>query len=187
LIPVPSTALVALQRGLAEADETGLAQLAGSLALQFDGARIELDGSEVTELLRRESVGALASKISALPSVRQALHGLQLSFRRVPGLVADGRDMGTVVFPDAQLKVFLTASAAKRAERRHKQLISKGFSVSIADLRADLEARDARDMNRCVAPLKAAEDAQLLDNSDLSIEASVEVALGWWQQRRPFG
>lgn len=182
-----AAALAALQRGIAEADETRLAQLAGSLALQFDGGRIELDGSEVTDLLRRESVGALASKISALPSVRQALHGLQLSFRRVPGLVADGRDMGTVVFPDAQLKVFLTASAAKRAERRHKQLISKGFSVSIAVLRADLEARDARDMNRCVAPLKAAEDAQLLDNSDLSIEASVEVALGWWQQRRPFG
>jgi len=182
-----AAALAALQRGIAEADETRLAQLAGSLALQFDGGRIELDGSEVTDLLRRESVGALASKISALPSVRQALHGLQLSFRRVPGLVADGRDMGTVVFPDAQLKVFLTASAAKRAERRHKQLISKGFSVSIAALRADLEARDARDMNRCVAPLKAAEDAQLLDNSDLSIEASVEVALGWWQQRRPFG
>jgi 3-phosphoshikimate 1-carboxyvinyltransferase len=182
-----AAALAALQRGIAEADETRLAQLAGSLALQFDGSRIELDGSEVTDLLRSESVGALASKISALPSVRQALHGLQLSFRRVPGLVADGRDMGTVVFPDAQLKVFLTASAAERAERRHKQLISKGFSVSIAALRADLEARDARDMNRRVAPLKAAEDAQLLDNSDLSIEDSVELVLGWWQQRRPFG
>jgi 3-phosphoshikimate 1-carboxyvinyltransferase len=182
-----AAALAALQRGIAEADETRLAQLAGSLALQFDGSRIELDGSEVTDLLRRESVGALASKISALPSVRQALHGLQLSFRRVPGLVADGRDMGTVVFPDAQLKVFLTASAAERAERRHKQLISKGFSVSIAALRADLEARDARDMNRRVAPLKAAEDARLLDNSDLSIEDSVELVLGWWQQRRPFG
>ena len=183
----PATALQALNRGVGENEEAHLARLAGTLALHFDGERIELDGTDVTDALREEAVGALASKVSALPTVRQALHGLQLSFRRVPGLVADGRDMGTVVFPDAQLKVFLTASAAKRAERRHKQLISKGFSVSIADLRADLEARDARDVNRRVAPLKASADAQLLDNSDLTVEASVEIVLGWWQQRRPFG
>jgi 3-phosphoshikimate 1-carboxyvinyltransferase len=119
--------------------------------------------------------------------VRQALHGLQLAFRRAPGLVADGRDMGTVVFPDAALKVFLTASAAERAARRHKQLISKGISANLDSLRADLEARDARDKGRSVSPLVPAEDAQLLDNSHLSIEQSVQRVLGWWQQRRPFG
>ena len=112
---------------------------------------------------------------------------LQHSFARLPGLVADGRDMGTVIFPDAQLKVFLTASAGKRAERRHKQLISKGISTTLATLRADLEARDARDMNRSVAPLKPAQDARLLDNSDLSIDASVDLVLDWWQGTQPFG
>jgi 3-phosphoshikimate 1-carboxyvinyltransferase len=120
------------------------------------------------------------------PEVRQALHALQLSFRRAPGLVADGRDMGTVVFPDAQLKVFLTASADARAERRYKQLISKGNSANIDSLRADLQMRDERDKNRAVAPLKPAEDAMLLDNSSLSVESSVDQVLGWWRQRRPF-
>jgi 3-phosphoshikimate 1-carboxyvinyltransferase len=123
--------------------------------------------------------------VSAWPAVRRALHGLQLSFRRAPGLVADGRDMGTVVFPQAALKVFLTASAAERAERRHKQLISKGISANIDSLRADLEARDARDKNRAVAPLKPAEDALLLDNSQLTIEQSVAQVLSWWQDRSP--
>jgi 3-phosphoshikimate 1-carboxyvinyltransferase len=127
---------------------------------------------------------ALASRVSAWPGRAQALHGLQLAFRRAPGLVADGRDMGTVVFPGAPLKVFLTASAAERAERRHKQLISKGIPASIADLRADLEARDARDQSR-VAPLKPAEDALLLDNSELGIENRSTQVLGWWQQRSP--
>jgi 3-phosphoshikimate 1-carboxyvinyltransferase len=124
--------------------------------------------------------------VSALPAVRQALHGLQLAFCRAPGLVADGRDMGTVVFPAAAMKIFLTASAAQRAQRRHKQLISKGISTNIATLRADLQARDARDTNRPVAPLKPAQDALLLDNSELSIEASLEWVLAHWQQRRPF-
>ena len=100
--------------------------------------------------------------------------------------MADGRDMGTVIFPDARLKVFLTASAAARAQRRHKQLISKGFSANLADLRADLEARDARDLNRAHAPLKPAVDAILLDNSELGIEASVAQVLGWWQERSGF-
>jgi 3-phosphoshikimate 1-carboxyvinyltransferase len=118
--------------------------------------------------------------------VRTAVLRLQTAFRRLPGLVADGRDMGTVVFPDATLKVFLTASAAERAERRHKQLISKGISANIDSLRADLEARDARDVNRSVSPLKPAEGALLLDNSALSIEASVEVVLEAWEERRPF-
>jgi 3-phosphoshikimate 1-carboxyvinyltransferase len=140
----------------------------------------------VTDALRQEHVGALASRVSALPAVRAALHGLQLAWRRAPGLVADGRDMGTVIFPAAPLKVFLTASAAMRAERRHKQLISKGISANIVGLRSDLEARDARDQARSAAPLKPAADAMLLDNSALTIEASVDVVLGWWEARRPF-
>jgi 3-phosphoshikimate 1-carboxyvinyltransferase len=122
-----------------------------------------------------------------LPAVRKALLALQKSFRRLPGLVADGRDMGTVVFPDATLKVYLTASAAQRAERRHKQLISKGISTTLDGLRADLEARDLRDSSRSVAPLKPAPDARLLDNSLLSVEQSVEQVLAWWQEVQPFG
>ncbi|MDE2566510.1 MAG: bifunctional 3-phosphoshikimate 1-carboxyvinyltransferase/cytidylate kinase [Burkholderiales bacterium] len=171
-------------------DEAAVARLAGLLELRFgDGeqaGRTWLRGREVTDVLRLESTGQLASRVSALPAVRQALHGLQLAFRRVPGLVADGRDMGTVVFPDAALKVFLTASPQQRAERRHKQLISKGISANIDSLRADLEARDARDANRAVAPCRPAVDALLLDNSDLSIEQSVQQVLAWWEQRRPF-
>ena len=124
--------------------------------------------------------------MSALPLVRSALVDLQHSFRRLPGLVADGRDMGTVIFPDAPLKVFLTASAKKRAERRFKQLISKGLSTTLDCLCADLQARDARDMSRSVAPLKPAQDAMLLDNSDLSVEESVELVLNWWQGLQPF-
>jgi 3-phosphoshikimate 1-carboxyvinyltransferase len=182
-----STALAALQDGVAADDAVALARLASRLDLRFDGAAVVLRGRVVSDELRREDVGSLASRIAALPEVREALHGLQLAFRRAPGLVADGRDMGTVLFPDAQLKVFLTASAARRAERRYKQLISKGIQANIADLRADLEARDARDKSRSIAPLMPAEDALSLDNSALSIEESVDVVLGWWQQRRPFG
>ncbi len=185
-----ATGLASLWDGVAVDDEAGLARLAGLLDLRFghgpQGSRTWLRGQEVSEELRAESAGLLASRVSALAPVRQALQGLQLAFRRAPGLVADGRDMGTVVFPAAELKVYLTASAAERAERRHKQLISKGIPSNIADLRADLEARDARDKNRSVAPLKPAEDALLLDNSELSIEASVRQVLDWWQQRRPF-
>lgn len=130
-----------------------------------------------------ETTGALASRVSALPAVREALHGLQLAFRRAPDLVADGRDMGTVVF-DAPLKVYLTASAAERAERRHKQLISKGTGSNIADLRADIEA-GTRDKSRTASPLKPAEDALLLDNSHLSIEDSVKQVLLVAKQRSP--
>ena len=133
-----------------------------------------------------EAVGALASRISALPARAPGRARRPAAFRRLPGLVADGRDMGTVVFPDADLKVFLTASAAERAERRHKQLISKGISANIDSLRADLEARDARDINRSASPLKPAEDALLLDNSALTIEASVAAVLEAWEERRPF-
>ena len=183
------TALAALRAGLLdvqELNEQALAELASGLRLSFKPGRVRLGTEEVTDALRKEAVGLAASRVSALPAVRRALHGLQLSFRRAPGLVADGRDMGTVVFLDAPLKVFLTASAAQRAERRHKQLISKGISASIEALRADLEARDLRDSTRAVAPLRPAEDAQLLDNSELSIDESVDKVLEMWAARRPF-
>ena len=181
-----ATALAAQDAGVALDDEPAVAALAARLDLRFEGQSVFLAGRDITDPLRLESTGGLASRVSALPAVRRALHELQLSFRRLPGLVADGRDMGTVVFPDAPLKVFLTATATQRAERRYKQLISKGISANIADLRADLEARDARDASRSVAPCRPAEDAVLLDNSALSIEASVDQVLGWWQGRTPF-
>ena len=181
-----ATALTALRLGVSTDDQSRLADVAARLQLHFSVDQIWLGGQDVTEALRLEEVGAMASKISAWPQVRSALRALQLSFRQVPGLVADGRDMGTVIFPDADLKVFLTASAATRAERRHKQLISKGISANIDSLRADLEARDARDQNRSVAPLKPAVDAMLLDNSALTVHASVDAVLEVWQQRRPF-
>ena len=181
-----ATALAAMRASVRADDETRLAQLAGHLDLHFDGSTIRLDGQDVTEALRLEEVGALASKVSAWPLVRAALRTLQVSFHRIPGLVADGRDMGTVIFPGAHFKVFLTASAATRAERRHKQLISKGISANIDSLRSELEARDERDQTRAVSPLKPAADAMLLDNSALTVEASVEVVLKAWEQRRPF-
>jgi 3-phosphoshikimate 1-carboxyvinyltransferase len=180
-------ALAAMRQHVDTSSGQALAALARRLALRFDGDRLWLDGADVTADLRLEVVGSTASRISALPEVRQALHDLQLGFRRPPGLVADGRDMGTVVFPDAPLKVFLSASAAMRAQRRLKQLISKGIPANIDDLRADLEARDARDRSRSVAPLKPAEDALLLDNSAQSVSESVALVLGWWAQRTPFG
>jgi len=181
-----ATAIAALQAGVAVDDEPALAALARAMDLRFAGHRAFLDGADISDSLRLEEVGALASRISAWPSVRTAVLGLQTAFRRLPGLVADGRDMGTVVFPDATLKVFLTASAAERAERRYKQLISKGISANIDSLRADLEARDVRDTQRIVSPLKPAEGALLLDNSALSIEASVAAVLEAWEERRPF-
>ncbi|MDP3822900.1 MAG: bifunctional 3-phosphoshikimate 1-carboxyvinyltransferase/cytidylate kinase [Burkholderiales bacterium] len=182
-----ATALAAMRASVRADDEQRLAQLAANLDLHFDADTICLGGQDVTETLRLEEVGALASKVSAFPLVRAALRTLQVSFHRIPGLVADGRDMGTVIFPGAQFKVFLTASAATRAERRYKQLISKGISANIDSLRAELEARDARDQTRSVSPLKPAVDAMLLDNSALSVEASVEAVLKAWEQRRPFG
>ena len=163
-----------------------IAEVAAQLDVAFDGERVILEGRDRTAEVRDEHGGALASRVSALGPVRAALHERQLAFRTLPGLVADGRDMGTVIFPGAPLKVFLTASAATRAERRHKQLISKGFSAKLSDLRADLEARDLRDSTRAVAALKPAQDALPLDNSHLSIEQSVDQVLAWWQGRQPF-
>uniref|UniRef100_UPI00289EE8CA (d)CMP kinase n=1 Tax=Pulveribacter sp. TaxID=2678893 RepID=UPI00289EE8CA len=183
-----TTALAAMRAGIAiePAQEQRLAALAASLPVRFTDGRIWLDDGDITDAIRAEEVGMNASRVSALPAVRQALVALQLAFRRLPGLVADGRDMGTVIFPGAPLKVFLTASAAVRAERRHKQLISKGISATIADLRADLQARDARDATRSVAPLVPAEDALVLDNSLLTIDEAVAQVVAWWQARQPF-
>ena len=181
-----ATALAAMRSGTPPDDEARLAQLAANLDLSFGAGQILMGGQDVTETLRLEEVGALASKVSAWPLVRAALRTMQLSFHRIPGLVADGRDMGTVIFPGADLKVFLTATAATRAERRHKQLISKGISSNIDSLRAELEARDVRDQTRSVSPLKPAQDAMLLDNSALTVEASVVAVLEAWEQRRPF-
>ncbi len=180
------TALAALRAGHAidTSGEAAIAAMAGTLPVRFDDGRIWLDDEDVTDAIRTEEAGMNASKVSALPAVRTALVDLQLSFRRLPGLVADGRDMGTVIFPGAPLKVFLTASAERRAERRHKQLISKGISTTIATLRADLEARDARDASRSVAPLKPAADALTLDNSDLTVDDCVARVLVWWDQRQ---
>ena len=182
------TAYAALQAGLVidPAHETAIAQLAKSLPVRFDGGYVYLGNEDVTDAIRTEEAGMNASRVSALPSVRTALVDLQHGFQRLPGLVADGRDMGTVIFPDAPLKVFLTASAACRAERRYKQLISKGFQANIEDLRADLEARDARDSSRSVAPLKPAQDALVLDNSTLTIEQAVNQVMNWWLERQPF-
>ena len=183
------TAYAALQVGLPlDAEhETAIAELARRLPVEFVGEQVLLSGINIDGLIRTEEAGMNASKVSVLPQVRQALVDLQHRFQKLPGLLADGRDMGTVIFPDAPLKVFLTASAEKRAERRHKQLISKGFSTTISALRADLEARDARDTQRSVAPLKPAADALQLDNSQLSIEESVAQVLVWWQGKQVFG
>jgi 3-phosphoshikimate 1-carboxyvinyltransferase len=178
--------VAAKRAGVALDDEMALAALAVQMPVSFVDDRVLLGSDDVSEDIRTEAAGMAASQVSAFPAVRQALTQLQLSFQKLPGLVADGRDMGTVIFPKAPLKVFLTASAAMRAERRYKQLISKGISANIDTLRADLEARDARDSSRSTAPLKAAQDALLLDNSQLGIEESVQQVLGWWAQRAPF-
>ncbi|PLC02878.1 bifunctional 3-phosphoshikimate 1-carboxyvinyltransferase/cytidylate kinase [Variovorax sp. RO1] len=182
------TGLAARRAGLeaTAANEAQIAALASALPLQFTEGKVLLAGEDVSDDIRTEAAGMDASRVSALPAVREALQDLQHRFRRLPGLVADGRDMGTVIFLDAALKVFLTAGAAQRAERRHKQLISKGISTTLDSLRSDLEARDARDSSRSVAPLKPAQDARHLDNSQLSIEHSIDTVLNWWQQVQPF-
>ncbi len=182
------TALAALRAGLSidATQEAHIASMAQTLPVRFEGGRVWLGSDDVTDAIRTEEAGMNASRVSALPMVRTALVALQHSFQQLPGLVADGRDMGTVIFPTAPLKVYLTASAACRAERRYKQLISKGFSASIEDLRADLEARDARDSTRSVAPLKPAQDALVLDNSALTVDEAVEKVLAWWQEQQPF-
>ena len=174
------TALSAMRRGVDMSDEHALAKSAVHLRCRFDGAHIFLANEDVTQAIRTEEVGNTASKIALLTMVRQALYGRQLSFRKAPGLVADGRDMGTVIFPYAPLKVFLTASVEARAQRRYKQLIDKGFSASISGILKDLRERDARDMHRASAPLKQAEGAYLLDTSVMTADEAAARVLGWY-------
>lgn len=173
------TALASMRAGVDLGDEHAVANQAAQLPVRFSNGDMFLGDEEVGALIRAEEVGNNASKIAALPAVRQALYALQLGFRKAPGLVADGRDMGTVIFPNARLKVFLTASVEARAERRYKQLIGKGFSANMDDLLADLQARDARDTQRSVAPLVPAEGAYILDTSDMTVDEAVEQVLHW--------
>lgn len=178
------TALSALRHQTPLNDEHAIAKIAEKLPCKFTGDQIWLANENVTAAIRSEEVGNTASKIAALPTVRHALYSLQVSFRSPPGLVADGRDMGTVIFPTATLKVFLTASAQARAERRYKQLIEKGFSANMQDLLNDLMERDARDSGRAIAPLKPAEGAFMLDTSELTIEQAVNQVLSWYASIR---
>jgi len=171
------TALSAVRHGVALDDEDRVAGLAATLPATFRDGAIWLADENVTEAIRAEAVGEGASKVAALPAVRAALLDRQRAYRQPPGLVADGRDMGTVIFPDAAAKVFLTASAEARAERRYKQLIEKGISASLPALVADMQARDARDSARAVAPLKPAPDALLLDTTHMDIESAVQAVL----------
>ena len=168
-------ALASSRAGLGEGDEVALAHLAGGLDVKFRGGQIFLSGEDVAEELRREEIGNRASSVARLPRVRAALLERQRAFRQPPGLVADGRDMGTAVFPDALLKVFLTASVQVRAERRYKQLIDKGIGANLASLSRDLAMRDERDAKRAAAPLVPAPDAVQLDSSDLSVEEVVRL------------
>ena len=170
-------ALASARSGVGEDQEQALAALATQLDVTFSGEQILLDGENVAEALRSESIGTLASSLARLPEVRAALLQRQRAFRQPPGLVADGRDMGTVVFPDAVLKVFLTASVQVRAQRRYKQLNDKGNRANLASLSRDLALRDARDANRAVAPLIPASGAIMLDSSDLPVEEVVALVV----------
>ena len=170
-------ALAAVKADIPFDDETRLTELAASLDVRFEGANIFLKNEDVTNLIRAEEIGIGASKVAVLPKVRAALLERQRAFRQAPGLVADGRDMGSVIFPDACTKIYLTASAEVRAERRHKQLIEKGLSANIPTLLQDIRARDERDSHRSIAPLQQSADASFLDTSHLTIEQSVAAVL----------
>jgi cytidylate kinase len=178
-------ALIALEEGLDLGDETGLERAALGMPVAFGEGTVRLEGRDVTVALRGEAVGAAASRIAAYPRVRAALLERQRGFRRPPGLVADGRDMGSIVFPDAPLKVFLTAGVATRAERRHKQLMEKGMYAKMEDVVEELRQRDERDSNRPIAPLKHYPDAIFLDTTRLSADEAVERILGWWREKPP--
>jgi cytidylate kinase len=177
------TALSASRQGVDLTDEPALVRTALNLAVRFEPtppgepARVLLDNEDVTAEIRTETCGDGASRVAVIPAVRQALLQLQRDFRQSPGLVADGRDMGTVVFPEADVKVFLTASAEERAQRRYRQLLDAGYDVKISDLLNEIKARDERDMNRATAPLKPAEDAQVVDTTGLGIEEVLERVL----------
>jgi cytidylate kinase len=175
-------ALIALRTG--ETGEPGLALAATTMPLRFQGGKVILSEQDVTEEIRSEACGNKASEVARIPAVRQALMTRQRRFRQLPGLVADGRDMATIVFPDAALKIFLTANPEVRAERRYKQLIDKGIPANLRSLSRDLAERDERDRKRSVAPLVPAPDSQVLDSSALSIDQVVERVLGWWRERQ---
>lgn len=180
------TALAAMNEQISLDDATAVAKLAYTLPVSFQQGRVLYRGDDVGDTLRAEKVGMAASKIAAYPLVREALTALQQSFRKLPGLVADGRDMGTVVFPDAQLKVFLTAKPEARARRRYNQLKEKGVFVKMESLLVDLQARDAQDIGRAISPLQAAQGAYLLDNSDLNAQKCVENVLSKWTSLQHF-
>ena len=170
-------ALAAKNKGIPWQDEAALATMARDLDIQFENGTVLVDGANVGQQVRTEEMGRGASEVAVHPALRRALLELQHSFREAPGLVADGRDMGSVVFPDAPVKIFLTASAEIRAERRYKQLMEKGIHANLPDILQDLRERDARDRQRQVAPLKQCADAKLLETSDLTIEQAVEAVL----------
>ncbi|PAJ77369.1 (d)CMP kinase [Burkholderia ubonensis] len=174
-------ALASMRYDIAAEDVDALVKLIDDLHITFREGCAQLDGADVSNDIRAEAVGNRASAIAVHAPVRTALVARQRAFRKTPGLVADGRDMGTVIFPDAVLKVFLTASVEARAARRHKQLMQKGFSANIDDLLRDLRDRDARDSNRAAAPLKPAADAELLDTSALSVDQAVDQVLQWYR------
>jgi CMP/dCMP kinase len=174
-------ALLALRQGLK--DETAIADLAAHMDVAFQEDEILIEDQDVSSQIRHETVGNRASEIAPMRAVRQALLTRQRAFRQPPGLVADGRDMGTVVFPDAALKIFLTASPEIRAQRRYKQLIEKGIAANLGALSRDLAERDKRDATRAVAPLVPAPDSQVLDSSGLSVEAVADQVLKVWQKK----
>jgi len=177
------TTVAALKRGVAADDAQGLAKTAREMALEFKSGRTWLDGTDVTADMRTEAVSAATSQVAAHPAVREVLLVRQRGFRTLPGLVADGRDMGSVVFPDAPLKVFLTADVGTRAERRYKQLMEKGMYAKMPDVVEELRRRDARDSSRAVAPLKHYPDAVFLDTTGLSVDEAVQKILGWWREK----
>lgn len=176
-------ALAALERGADLADVSQVAGIARELDARFEGERIHLDGRDVTDAIRDEKVSAAASRVAALATVRQALLERQRAFRRTPGLVADGRDMGSVVFPDAVLKIFLTADSEERARRRYKQLMEKGLSASMGALLQEIRDRDARDTGRAAAPLQKVADAVELDTTGMSVDETVARVLAQYNER----
>ena len=174
-------ALASENQGVNLDNEPALGVLAAKMAVSFSDGKVFLEGEDVSEAIRTENMGVRASKLAVYPQVRHSLMDLQRSFRKAPGLVADGRDMASVIFPDAQLKVFLTASVTARAERRYKQLIAKGISVKMENLLQDLQERDVRDSKRGSAPLLVAQGARVLETSELSIDQAVKRILDWYQ------
>jgi len=176
-------ALAAIRAGTDPEDEDALARIAANMNVEFRGGRTWLDGRDVTGEVRTEEVGVAASRVAARPRVRQALLSRQRAFRAPPGLVADGRDMGSVVFPDAPLKVYLTAGVETRADRRYKQLMEKGMYAKMGDVVEELRRRDERDSSRPVAPLKHYPDAFFLDTTTLTVDQAVEKILGWWRKK----